>query len=173
MSAPTNMSIDALDYVKAAGSAALGARLRRLSERIDGDARRFYAAAGIAFEQRWLGILDLLSDGPKSVGHLAASLGISHPSISESRRSLVTAGLIEEQVDETDRRRRLLRLSPAGKALVTRLRPLWRLLDEAAIELDIEAGGVTAALARLEAALDRKTFQSRVTDRLAGGGTGE
>ena len=162
------MSRRVFDYVEEAGSAALGGRLRRLSERVDGEARRIYAEQGIAFEQRWLGLLDLLSAGPKSVGELAQALGISHPSVSESRRSLASAGLIDWQVDERDRRRKLLRLSPAGEDLVGRLRPLWSLLDDVAREVDVEAGGVTASLARLEAALDRRPFSERVLERLRG-----
>src|SRR5688572_29276331 len=97
---------DLPDYVRAAGPAALGARLRRLSSALDGDARRIYADFGIAFEQRWLGVLDLLSSqGPLTVGELATSLGISHPSVSQTRDSLAKAGLIAWEEDADDRRR--------------------------------------------------------------------
>jgi len=155
------------DYVREAGAAAIGARLRRLSERLDGEARRLYAEAGFSFEQRWLGILDLLSErGPMSVGDLSVALGISHPSVSQSRQSLAKAGLIQWQADAEDGRRRLLSLSGAGEELVARLRPLWAALDEAAVELEAEAGDVLPALERLEQALAQRSLSDRVRSRL-------
>jgi DNA-binding MarR family transcriptional regulator len=160
-----------VDYLKQAGAAGIGGRLRRLSERLDADARRVYAEAGIAFEQRWLGVLDLLSAGaPLTVGEIAASLGISHPSVSQTRQSLAKAGLIAWERDPGDARRRRLRLTAAGAALVERLRPIWAVLDEAAIELDREAGGVTGALQKLEDALQRGSIHARAARRLKTGG---
>lgn len=155
------------DYVRDGGAAAIGARLRRLSERVDGEARRLHANAGLKFEQRWLGVLDLLSGhGPMAVGELALSLGISHPSVSQTRQSLAKAGLIAWESDGEDGRRRLLRLTGEGERLVRRLRPLWLALDSAAIELESEAGGVLAALERLEAALGRRSLYDRVSERI-------
>lgn len=156
------------DYVQDAGAAAIGARLRRMSERIDADARRLYAEAGSPFEQRWLGVLDLLSQQPMSVGELSVRLGISHPSVSETRNSLEKAGLIHAQPDPEDGRRRLLNLTQAGVNLVQRLRPLWRALDQAAIEVETEAGKVLVALERLERALARRSIYDRVKARMGG-----
>ena len=43
------------DFPSRSGGAAIGARLRRLSDRIDREADGLYAAFGIDFEQRWFG----------------------------------------------------------------------------------------------------------------------
>ena len=62
-----------VDYTRKYGPAAIGARLRRLSESIDEDAGRIYADLGIEFQQRWVGILEHLDGrGAQSVGELAA-----------------------------------------------------------------------------------------------------
>ena len=151
------------DYIAEVGGAALGGRLRRLSAAIDADASRVYTAAGIRFEQRWFGVINQLAlAGPLSVSQLADLLGITHASISETRRSLEATGLITSQDDPKDGRRRVLTLSPSGEALVAQLRPLWAAFDDAARELDVEAGGVTEALARLEQALARRSLHQRV-----------
>ncbi|MBB6254262.1 MarR family transcriptional regulator [Nitrospirillum iridis] len=151
------------DYSRRLGGAALGARLRRLSETIDGDATRTYGALGIAFEQRWFGVLNQLAlNGPLTVGELAARLRITHVSVSQTRTSLEKAGLAHSAADPADARRRRLALTPAGDALVARLRPLWRALEAAALELDAEAEAVTAALDRLEDALARRSLYQRV-----------
>lgn len=153
------------DYHRSLGGAAIGARLRRLSERVDRDATRVYAELGVAFEQRWMGVLDQLSrrDGP-SVKELAETLGISHPSVSQTRASLLAAGLIEDQPDPTDGRRRTLQLTSAGRALVAGLRPVWDALEQASRDLDDEAQNAVAALDRLEVALDRRSLFDRVKD---------
>jgi len=153
------------DYVASMRGAALGARLRRLSAMIDGDAARAYAANGILFEQRWFGVINQLAlNGPMNVSRLAEALGISHPSVSEARQSLEKAGLVQSAPDPADSRRRLLTLSPAGTAFVARLRPMWEVFDRAARQLDAEAGEVTQALERLEQALQRKSLYARIMD---------
>ncbi|MDQ8757121.1 MarR family transcriptional regulator [Sphingosinicella sp. LHD-64] len=151
------------DYVAEMRGAALGARLRRLSAAIDADATRIYAAMGLRFEQRWFGVINQLSlNGPMSVSELAAALGISHASVSETRQSLEKAGLVLSEPDRRDSRRRTLALSRSGEVLVDRLRPLWSAFDEAARRLDAEAGEVTQALARLEQALARQSLHDRI-----------
>lgn len=152
-----------MDYVRSRGGAAIGARLRRLSERIDGDAARAYAAHGVTFEQRWFGVLNQLAlNGPATVGDLAERLGITHVSVSQTRLSLEKAGLIRQVRDASDGRKRALSLSTAGEALVKRLTPLWAAFEEASLSLDEEAGGVIDAMDRLEAALDRLSLFDRI-----------
>lgn len=161
------------DYVAAAKGAALGARLRRLSATIDADAARVYAARGISFEQRWFGILNQLAlVGPLSVRDLARKLGISHASVSETRRSLEAAGLVISRADPDDARRRMLALSSLGMALVAELRPLWDAFDVAALLLDRETG-VTEALVRVEEALARKSLYDRIHDAVHAAGQEE
>jgi DNA-binding MarR family transcriptional regulator len=157
-----------VDYTRKYGPAAIGARLRRLSESIDEDAARIYVDLGIDFQQRWVGILEQLHDrGAQPVGELAASLGIRHSSVSQTRRSLEEAGLVESQVDPQDGRSRLLRLSGSGKELVRRLQPLWKILNATSRELDAEADHVIAALDRLDRALERLSLYDRVRQKFA------
>jgi DNA-binding MarR family transcriptional regulator len=158
-----------IDYTSKYGPAAIGARLRRLSESIDEDAGRIYSDLGIVFQQRWVGILEQLdARGAQPVGELAAALGIRHSSVSQTRRSLEDAGLVESTLDPKDARSRLLRLSTSGRRLVHRLKPLWRVLNSASLELDLEAGGVIAALDRLDRALEQRPLYERVRQKLPG-----
>jgi DNA-binding MarR family transcriptional regulator len=97
------------DHTSKYGPAAIGARLRRLSESIDEDAGRIYAELGIRFQQRWVGILEELKKrGPQTVGELAEALGIRHSSVSQTRRSLEEAGLIDSGAHPEDGRSRKL-----------------------------------------------------------------
>ena len=151
------------DYFRQNGAAAIGARLRRLSERIDSDASRIYAEAGLTFEQRWFGVVHLLHQaGALSVGELAAALGIRHVSVSQTRLSLEEAGIVVCESDPADARRRTLHLTKKGQQLVATIAPIGEALARAAIELDDEAGNVVAALERLDRALDRSSLFERV-----------
>jgi len=153
---------DLSNYTSRAGGAALGARLRRLSERIDREAAQFYAELGVEFEQRWYGTLNLLDQFDSlTVGELSAALGISHVSVSQTRDSLHKAGLVETTADPEDARRRMLRLSRKGRTLVNRLRPAWAALSASAEALDREAGGVVKMLDRLERALEKRSVCDR------------
>lgn len=157
------------DYSRGKGGQALGARLRRLSERIDGDVGRIYAAQGMVFEQRWFGVLNqMILKGPTTVGEIAAAMRITHVSVSQSCRSLEKAGIIRSAPDLADARRRTLSLTPAGDALVEGLAPLWEAFKEVAAELNDEAGNVVAALDRLDDALARKSIFDRISDRIEG-----
>ncbi|WP_111265067.1 MarR family winged helix-turn-helix transcriptional regulator [Marilutibacter maris] len=153
---------DLSNYTSRAGGAALGARLRRLSERIDREVAQFYAELGVEFEQRWYGTLNLLDQFDSlTVGELSEALGIRHVSVSQTRDSLHRAGLVETTVDPEDARRRMLSLSRKGRALVNRLKPAWAALSAAAEALDGEAGGVVKMLDRLERALEKRSVCDR------------
>src|SRR3954464_2827321 len=107
-----------MDYTRTYGPAAIGGRLRRLAEQIDEDAGRIYAELGVTFEQRWLGVMEHLAEhGAASLSDLADALGISHPSVSQTRRSLETAGLVVSGAHLRDGRSRILGLSSAGRRL--------------------------------------------------------
>ncbi|MCR9268302.1 MAG: MarR family transcriptional regulator [Alphaproteobacteria bacterium] len=154
------------------GAAALGGRLRRLSDRIDREAKTLYEAYDTPFEQRWLPTFNALRGGDAlSVQDLADRLGVSHVSVSVTRTALEKAGLIQSAPDGKDGRRRVLTLTDQGKALSQQLAPLFDALNEAAIALNAEAGDAIATLARLEAALDRESLSQRVTAILQAGET--
>lgn len=161
----TQGETDPEDYSRGKGGQALGARLRRLSERIDGDSTRVYATLGETFEQRWFGVLDqMMLQGPTTVGRIAAAMRITHVSVSQTCRSLETAGIITAAPDPDDARRRTLSLTPDGEALTGRLKPLWAAFAAAAAELNAEAGNVVEALDRLDDALARRSLADRIRD---------
>ena len=155
------------DYSREVGGAAIGARLRRLSERLDRETGQIYAAQHVHFEQRWFGILNqLVLNGSMTVGEIAAVLRVTHVSVSQARQALAAAGLIEAVSDKCDARRRQLRLTDDGQVFVTKVAPLWQALSDCAAELNDEAGDLVRPLDRLEDLLDKRSLVDRVRDRL-------
>lgn len=158
---------DRPDFSREAGGAALGARLRRLSERLDRDSTRLYSALGIGFEQRWYGLLNqIVRNGPMTVGEIAAALRITHVSASQARRSLEAAGLVRGLEDIKDARRRPIALTPQGQALIAQLTPVWRALGDSADELNREAGNIVTLLDRLDDALDNRSLFDRAAGKI-------
>ena len=68
-------------------------------------------------------IFDALSDGPRPVGELPASLPVSRPAVSQHLKVLKDVGLV---VDERDGTRRRYRVDPQGLAVLrTYLDQFW------------------------------------------------
>jgi DNA-binding transcriptional ArsR family regulator len=68
-------------------------------------------------------VLDLLREGERAVGELAARLPVSRPAVSQHLRVLRGAGLVTDRRDGT---RRLYRVDPEGLgALRTYLESYW------------------------------------------------
>jgi DNA-binding MarR family transcriptional regulator len=159
---------DLTDYSGAYGAAALGARLRRVSERIDREATAVYQQAGIRFEQRWMAPVSLLTErGEMSVSEIAQALRITQPSVSQTLSSLHAEGFVAEKADSRDARRRIQFLTKAGTAFVVQVEGIWESLTITARELDREAGDVVSSLDRLEKALDRTSLFERALGHLA------
>jgi DNA-binding MarR family transcriptional regulator len=65
---------------------------------------------------------------PATAGELAASEGVSPPSVTRSLRRLVKLGLVQREADPTDRRAAVISLNPAGereRAQILRTREVW------------------------------------------------
>lgn len=155
-----------IDYPRSVGAEALGARLRRVSERIDREASLIYARLGIEFEQRWFGVLNQLRiHETSSVTDMARRLRMTHASVSQVRASLARAGLIESAPSPTDARRKVLRLSAAGRAFIETLQPVWAGMAAATVELEAEAD-IIDALDRLEDALERQSLLERALKKV-------
>ena len=68
-------------------------------------------------------VFELLREGPRPVGELAAELPVSRPAVSQHLAVLRHAGLV---LDERDGRRNLYRIDPTGlAALRTDLETMW------------------------------------------------
>jgi len=156
------------DYIRSHGNAGVGARLRRLSERIDRESNAVYAHLGLHFEQRWMGVLMLLDErGEMTVGELAEALRITQPSVSQTLRSLQAARIVSDKADPRDSRRRIQRLSTTGRRFIERVRPVWVALMQTARDLDREGIDLLTPIDQVEKSLDRKSVFERALGHLS------
>jgi len=156
------------DFVRSLGIAFLAHRLRRASEALVDSGGGFVERHGFAAPPRAASTLLLLKrERVLGVTEIAQNLGLSHPLIIKLLAELLRTGLVAEENDPADQRRRLIRLTPAGEAQVGRLEQLLEVIAGTFTELFAEAGiDVIGDLDRMEAALARRPLSERFEERL-------
>lgn len=106
--------------------------------------------------------LSLLGDGIRQKD-LAASLGIEGPSIVRLLDTLLGKGLIQRTEDATDRRAKLLFLTPEGQRLVERIQAtVWSLEQKL---LGSFSDGEVSLMAKLVERLESCVSESRRPDQ--------
>ena len=100
-------------------------------------ARRFDIAlkpAGITSGQFSL-LMSLNRPHPPKIGSVATLLAMDRTTLTANLKPLERRGLIATEADPTDKRARLLRLTPAGRAVLIDAVPIWK-----AVHAEIETG---------------------------------
>lgn len=155
-----------MDLIAQIGELALGSRLKRVSEKMMQDGIEIYKSAGIDFNPIWFPAYYALSQQDKmTIMELAQVLRVSHPAVIKVSKALEKAGYIESFKEEEDKRKRWLRLSEQGRALLPKLQLTWK---------DI-ANGINSALQEtsntllqnlldLEQALEKENLLHRVSE---------
>ena len=156
-----------MDSLSEFGELALGSRLKRLSDRLMQDGAAIYQDAGIDFKPSWFPTFSLLhKHGPTAVGQIAQMLGVTHVAVSQGLEELQAKGLVQSAPSETDKRIRLVQLSPQGMELAAKLLDVWTAIRSSISEAITESGhDIVDAVTRLERCLDRKPFRARFAER--------
>ena len=157
--------IDPPDFLQLLGVSALGSRLRRLFEALNGAVTELYRAE-LGFEQRWFSLTLLLAkNSPASVQACARGLKTSHAAILQTADAMERAGLLERRKDDGDRRVTLLSLTEAGRRKAEGIKPISAQVDRAAGALIAEAApDFIASLTALENALRERPFAARLAE---------
>jgi len=89
---------------------------------------------------------------PPTLGSVSALLGLDRTTLTSNLRPLERRGLVQVWPDPTDRRARLLSLTPAGRALLAAATPIWT-ATHASIEAELhcDADALRRDLDRLSA----------------------
>src|SRR6185436_19584024 len=110
------------DFVRALGLPFMAHRLRRLSELILEGSSQALRRAGLEGPARAGSTLLLLrANGPTGITEIAYRLRLSHPLIIKLTAAMAKAGLVRDQVDPKDHRRRLVALTAKGEAEAERV----------------------------------------------------
>lgn len=145
------------------GALGMASRLQKLSDSLRRDVNRIYRQHGIGFEAKWFPVIYVLSrKSPLTVIGLAAEIGYAHPSVIALVKELHKAGLVRIVSDKSDRRKRMLSLTPKAGNLVRRMIPLWDKMKKTAEKLIDNEDHLLEAIRQTEDALDKESFYDRV-----------
>jgi DNA-binding MarR family transcriptional regulator len=125
----------------------LGRLMMQLNRASSPELFRMLAELGLAITQaKTLHVL--LDSGDVNVKDVAERLGMSLPAMSRALDGLVQRGYVERHESPTDRRAKLVRLLPAGRALLTEFEHgrVTALKELTATLSDEERAGLHAAL---------------------------
>lgn len=158
----------AIDVLADEGGVMLGSRLKRLAERLQAGAELIARDCGLPTQPGQMPLLTAVwRHGPLSVGDAAELVGVSQPAITRVARHLVALGLLDNRIDDDDRRVRRLALTAEGHALMERAgTALWPRVRAAVAEIcDVDA--LLGQVAELEAALAERPLERRPGPGLA------
>lgn len=141
-------------------------RLSVLSNRVSGAIARIYSERFALGVTEWRVIAVLGRYPGLSAGEVAQRTAMDKVAVSRAVAGLVEAGRVERAVHTDDRRRSVLRLSPAGQRIHEEVAPLAMAFEQRL--LDGMADGERDALFALLDRLDELELQAEAS--LAGGG---
>ncbi|HKF97108.1 MAG TPA: MarR family transcriptional regulator [Steroidobacteraceae bacterium] len=153
------------DVVRELGYLTLGSRLKRIGERLQGQAQLVLGDSGISLPSSHFPVLAALDRlGSLSVGELAEAIGISQPAVTRMLDKLESEGLVKSNPSARDRRVRPVALTKAGAKLIFRAKEsVWPKIEAAVAEACAGAAGpLLAQLTALEEALAAMPLNLRV-----------
>jgi len=112
-----------MEFFNKTGKAALGSRLRMLTETITEDAAQIFKLYDTPLQPKWFPVFYVLSAGEeKTITAIAQEIGHSHPSVSKIITEMRKKGLVAEKKDKTDGRRNMVSLTKKGTDINQKLK---------------------------------------------------
>lgn len=149
-----------MDILKDLGELAIGSRLRRLSDQMMNDVKAINKNFGIDFNPKWFPVFYTLVKHEKlAIMELSEQLNITHPAVIKLAKELQKEGYIDSEKDTEDRRKRYLKLSEKGRALLPELELAWKDMAKGGYDLlQNKQNNLLHAIQEVEYALREKSF---------------
>jgi DNA-binding MarR family transcriptional regulator len=141
----------------------------RVLSGIDDEIARVYAENGIPdLKPTWaMEIIRLHVRGPMTIADLARSVERTHSAMSQKVAAMRAAGWLETSPGP-DARSKKVTLTPKAERIAAKLAAEWRATEASITELEAETPyPLTRVADDIAAALARKSFHDRITEKLA------
>lgn len=141
----------------------LGRLSEALSTRIEEQSRPLFDAAGIVVPVKSCSLLTAIGEaGEASAAELARTLGQSHQLVIQKCPALLRLGLITQHPDPADARRKIFRLTDAGRDQLARIGAYRVTIAQVYRTLFEEVGDVHGAILKALDALAARPLRDRV-----------
>lgn len=149
------------------GKMALGSRLRLLTAKVTEDASKIYELYNVEFSPKWFPIFFILSEeSEKTITEIANDVGHSQPSITKIIKEMTIAGLVQENLKTSDKRRNMVALTEKGKILSEKFSIQYQDVGNAIESIMSEAThNLWEAIEEWEFLLEQKTLFKRVQEQ--------
>ncbi|HEX7870740.1 MAG TPA: bifunctional helix-turn-helix transcriptional regulator/GNAT family N-acetyltransferase [Chryseobacterium sp.] len=151
------------------GKMALGSRLRLLTSRFTDDATKIYEMYNVEkFSPKWFPVFFVLSETDENtITEIAKEIGHSQPSVTKIIKEMTKAGLVNDKLKSSDKRRNVVGLTEEGKSLAEKM------LQEQCVDIDLAVENLLAeatynlweAVAEWEFLLEQKSLLKRVQEQ--------
>ena len=146
----------------------LGELLRYVGELVERGADDHYSEMNLSYRARYTPVLRAMNAGAETIGDITSRTHLTQGAISQTVGLMETDGLVSRH-SVADGRKSGIRLTPAGKRLVTKLKPHWAVTFQAIEALEQEIGHPLREILESAAqALERQGFCERLKAAEAG-----
>ncbi|SIT19527.1 MarR family protein [Chryseobacterium ureilyticum] len=151
-----------MNVINEAGILAISTRMHRLSEQLRKDGAMIYKAFGIDFELKWFPVIfTIYKKELVSVVEIANEIGYTHPSTITLLKELEKLELVEWKKDKQDERKRMFQLTPKGKELIEKMKPVWELMYQVLGDLVNNQNNLLEAINETEEKIMNQSFYQR------------
>lgn len=151
-----------MNIIDESGILALSTRLQRLSEQLRKDGALLYREYGIDFEPKWFPVIyTLYHKEVLSVVEIANEIGYTHPSTISLLKDLEKQKLIKSKKDKIDERKRLLQLTPKGRELIEKMKPVWAIMTTILSDIADNQNNLLQAINEAENKILHQSFLQR------------
>lgn len=150
------------DFIKELGYKALDSRLKRISDRMAHDVRRFYKEQDLDVEPNWYLVFMLLQkNGEMAIVDIAEPLGYAHPTVVVMVKKMAENGYLNIKKDKIDKRKQIISLTEKAINRLPQLEHIWDSCEKAILEILSNDLGILAYLDAIDDELKSKSFHNR------------
>lgn len=150
------------DFIKELGYKALDNRLKRISDRMSHDTRKFFKRIDIDVEPSWHLVFKLLKENEMlTMVEIAEQLGYTHPSMVTMLKKMTAKGYIISERDTVDKRKQNIRLTQKSYNLLPVLEQIWTSCENAIYKMLKNDLSVIRYLDEIETSLKAIPFNER------------
>ncbi len=156
------------DSLQQYGELGLGSRFKRLSEYMMKEIQLVYNAHHIDFDPYLFPIFRVIIDKElATTTDIQEALQYTQPAITQALKKLMDKQLVAYKTDQTDKRKKIFRLTSKGKEIHQTMLPLWKVIDEQVKWLTEGTSiSLTSHLTHLENQLKDKSLSQRIFEKL-------